>query len=330
LEINRDQGLKQNLYLYLLQKREEEALSMISPFSDTRIIETPQATNYPVSPNKLAIYLGAFLFGLFVPFVWIFAKQNLNTKIATPEDIKELTDAMVLGSIANSKQKETIVVGENNVSPASELFRLLRFNLKFISKGESKQVIMVTSGKQGEGKTFISINLGVSLAITGKKVAILGFDLRAPRLMKDLGLKYTYGITDYIVDHTIEVNNILVPHKDVDNLHFIGSGTIPPNPGELMLSDRVNELLTTLKKDYDYVIIDTPPIGKVADAYSLRNYVDSTLYVVRSNYTSKAEIKAINEITESKKLESLMIVLNDMKIERYGEYSYGYGNNIKL
>jgi len=325
LEINRDQSLKQSLYLYLLQKREEEALSMTSPFSDTRVIETPLATSYPVSPSKSSIYLGALLFGLFVPFVWVFVKQNLNNKIVTPDDIKEFTDTMVLGSIASSKQKEAVVVGENNVSHASELFRLLRFNLKFISKGESKQVIMVTSGKQGEGKTFISINLGVSLAITGKKVAILGFDLRAPRLMKDLGLKYTYGITDYIVDHTIEVSNILVPHKDIDNLHFIGSGTIPPNPGELMLSDRVDELISMLKKDYDYVIIDTPPIGKVADAYALRNYVDSTLYVVRSNYTSKSEIKAINEITESKKLKSLMIVLNDVKIEKYGEYSYGYG-----
>jgi tyrosine-protein kinase Etk/Wzc len=328
LEINRDQGLKQSLYLYLLQKREEESLSMTSPFSDTRIIETPQATSFPVSPNKISIYLGAFLFGLFVPFAWIFAKENLNTKITTPEDIKALTDTMLLGSIASSKQKETIVVSENNVSPASELFRLMRFNLKFISKGESKQVIMVTSSKQGEGKTFISINLGTSLAITGKKVVILGFDLRAPRLMKDIGLSYTHGITDYIVDHNLDIKSIIVPYKNIDNLHFIGSGTVPPNPGELMLSDRVRELIDTLKNHYDYVIIDTPPIGKVADAFSLRNYVDSTLYIVRSNYTSKSEIKIINEITESKKLDSLMIVLNDVKMDKYGEYSYGYGKKV--
>lgn len=329
LEINRDQSLKQSLYLYLLQKREEEALSMSSPFSDTRIVETPKATSYPVSPNKASIYLGAFLFGLFVPFVWLFAKQNLSTKISTPDDIRELTDTMVLGSIASSKQKEVVVVGENNVSPASELFRLMRFNLKFISKGESNQVIMVTSSKQGEGKTFISINLAASLAITGKKVVVLGFDLRAPRLMKDIGLKYTHGITDFVVDHTLDVKSIIVPYNGINNLDFIGSGTIPPNPGELMLSDRVGELIHTLKKDYDYVILDTPPIGKVADAFSLRNYVDFTLYVVRSNYTNKSDIKIINEITANKKLDSLMIVLNDMKIEKYGEYSYGYGEKTK-
>lgn len=326
LEINRDQGLKQSLYLYLLQKREEEALSMISPFTDTRIIEAPQATGYPVSPNKMAIYLGAFLFGLFVPFVWVFGKQTLNTKISSIEDIKELTDTMVLGSIASSKQKETIVVGENKVSPASELFRLMRFNLKFLSKGESKQVIMITSGKQGEGKTFISINLAASLAITGKKVVVLGFDLRAPRLMKDVGLSHTSGITDYIVDRNVDLNTITVSHKDIDNLHFIGSGTIPPNPGELMLSARVEELINNLKQVYDYVIIDTPPIGKVADAFALRNYVDSTLYIVRSNYTGKSDISFINDIAENKKLESVMIILNDIKVDKHnGGYSYGYG-----
>lgn len=326
LEINRDQGLKQSLYLYLLQKREEESLSMVSPFTDIRVIETPQATGYPVSPNKLAIYLGSILFGLFIPFVWVFAKQTLSTKIVNVDDVKSLTNTMVLGAIASSKEKGPIVVGESNVSPVSELFRLMRFNLKFISKGESKQVIMVTSGKQGEGKTFISINLGASLAIAGKKVVVIGLDLRTTRFMKDLGLSQVSGITDYIVDSNINMQTLIVAHKDIDNLHFIGPGSMPPNPGELMLSGRVEALIHSLKQEYDYVIIDTPPIGKVADAFALRNYVDSTLYIVRSNYTSKSDIDIINDITESQKLDSLLIVLNDLKIEKHGDYSYGYGN----
>lgn len=326
LEINRDQALKQSLYLYLLQKREEESISMVSPFTGIRIIEAPQATSFPVSPNKLAIYLGSVLFGIFIPFVWIFAKQTLNTKISNVDDIKTLTDTMVLGTIASSKEKGPIVVGESNVSPVSELFRLMRFNLKFISKGESKQVIMVTSGKQGEGKTFISINLGASLAIAGKKVVVIGLDLRTTRFMKDLGLSQISGITDYIVDSNINLQTLIVAHKDIENLHFIGPGSMPPNPGELMLSGRVESLIHSLKQEYDYVIIDTPPIGKVADAFALRNYVDSTLYIVRSNYTSKSDIDIINDITESQKLDSLMIVLNDLKIEKHGDYSYGYGN----
>lgn len=327
LEINRDQGLKQSLYLYLLQKREEESLSMVSPFTDIRVIEAPQATGYPVSPNKLAIYLGAILLGLFIPFVWIFVRQLLGTKISSVEDVKALTSTMILGSVANSKQKGAIVVSENKVSPASELFRLMRFNLKFVSKGKPKQVIMVTSTKQGEGKTFVSINLGASLAITGKKVVILGFDLRAPRLLKEVGLSHTQlGIVDYIVDNNLDLSSLIVPYGAIDNLHFIGSGTIPPNPGELMLSDRVGELIQKLQDSYDYVIIDTPPIGLVADAFSLRNYVDSTLYIVRNNYTKKSDIDFINDITESNKLESMMIVINDVKFDKNSEYSYGYGS----
>src|SRR5690606_10162620 len=162
-----------------------------APFSDTRIIETPRATSYPISPNKTSIYLGALLFGLFVPFLWVFVKVKLNTRILNTTDIEDLTDTVMLGSIANSKQKDVIVVSENNVTTAAELFRLLRYNLKFISQGKPNQVVMVTSGKPGEGKTFVSVNLGASLAISGKKVVVLGFDLRDPKLMKVMGITYT-------------------------------------------------------------------------------------------------------------------------------------------
>src|SRR5690606_12445119 len=196
----------------------------------------------------------------------------------TQDDIKEATESCELGSIAIIQQKGAMVVSENNVSPVAELFRLLRYNLKFIFQGKASQVIMVTSGKQGEGKTFVSINLGASLAITGKKVIVLGFDLRAPKLMNDLGLSYTHGITDYIVDPKIDINDLIVTHPQEKNLYFIGSGAISPNPGELILNNRVETLIEYLKNIYDYIIIDTPPVGKVADAFSLARYVDATLY----------------------------------------------------
>ena len=325
LEINRDQSLKQNLYLYLLQKREEEALSISVPFSDTRIIEKPKATNYPINGAKTPIYLGALLFGVFLPFIWVFIKEKLNTKVLNKEDIEEVTDNSVLGKIASNKSKEALVVSENNTTPVAELFRLMRHNLKFLSQGKSNQVIMVTSGKQGEGKTFISINLAASLAITGKKVVVLGFDLRVPKLMQDMDISYNYGLSDYIVDPKIRVSDIIVPFNKEKNLFFIGSGAIPPNPGELILSNRVEELIVNLKKEYDYIIIDTPPVGKVADAYSLARLVDSILYVVRYNYTNKDELNTINEITNNKSLNNpLMIILNDVKMDKSGVYSYGY------
>jgi tyrosine-protein kinase Etk/Wzc len=322
-DINRDQSIKQELYLYLLQKREEEALSISAPFSDTRIIETPRATSYPISPNKTSIYLGALLFGLFVPFLWVFVKVKLNTRILNTTDIEDLTDTVMLGSIANSKQKDVIVVSENNVTPAAELFRLLRYNLKFISQGKPNQVVMVTSGKPGEGKTFVSVNLGASLAISGKKVVVLGFDLRDPKLMKVMGITYTYGLSDFIVDPKLLVDDVLVPSKDIPNLSFIGSGPIPPNPGELILSNRVEHLMEYLKEVYDYIIIDTPPIGKVADAFSLSRYVDATLYMVRYNYTNKNELRVINDITQNKKLNQVMIVFNDVKLDKSSGYGYG-------
>ncbi|GAA4816922.1 GumC family protein [Litoribaculum gwangyangense] len=328
LEINRDQGIKQSLYLYLLQKREEEALSISVPFSDTRIIETPQATSYPVSGAKTPIYMGALIFGLFIPFVWVFLKDKLNTKILEKEDIEAITNTPILGKIPSSMEKDVVVVTGHKASAVAELFRLMRHNLKFLSQGKNNQVIMVTSGKPGEGKTFVSINIGASLAITGKKVVVLGFDLRLPKLMKNMNLDYEYGLSDFIVDSKKSVDDLIVPYEKEKNLFFIGSGPIPPNPGELMLHERVGELLEDLKDKFDYVIIDTPPIGKVADAYSLNPYIDSTLFVVRFNYTKKEELNVINEITENKRLKQPMIVFNDVKMEKSGVYSYGYGKPV--
>ncbi len=324
LEITRDQGIKQNLYLFLLQKREEEALSISVPFSDTRIIEAPKATSYPINGAKTPVYLGAILLGFFIPFMWIFAKGILNTNILSREDIEDVTSNSILGNLGNSKTDTALVVTGTNTTPAAELFRLMRHNLKFLLQGNNNQVIMVTSGKQGEGKTFVSINVAASLAITGKKVVVLGFDLRVPKLMTDINLAYEYGLTDFIVDPNMSIEDIVVPHSEEKNLFFIGSGAIPPNPGELMLNKRVEILISELKKTYDYIIIDTPPIGKVADAYSLANFVDSTLYVVRYNYTKKEEVKMINEVGKDKRLNPLMIVFNDVNIGKAGQYSYGY------
>ena len=328
LEINRDQGIKQNIYLYLLQKREEEALSINAPFSDMRVIEKPRAGNVAVSPQKMPIYSGAMLLGLFVPFLLVFFKHKLSTKIQSVDDIAGLTDVLVLGSVAQSTEKEVIVVAENNVTPIAEMFRLLRFNLKFVSNEKENQVIMITSSKRGEGKTFVTINLGVSLALTGKKVALLDFDLRAPKLISDIGVSSpTAGITDYIVNPKLKASDLVVPVQSQENLVCIGAGSTAPNPGELMLSGRIENLFDDLKKSFDYILIDTAPIGKVADAFSLSPYVDTTLYIVRQDFSNKTELKILDEISVSKKLNPIMVVFNDMKMEKYN--SYGYGTDLR-
>lgn len=324
LGINRDQGIKNQLYLYLLQKREEEALSISVPFSDVRIIETPTSSSYPVTGGKTPVYLGAFLLGLLIPFSVIFSKNMLNTKVVERSDIEDSVSMPVLGIIASHKSKSPVVVTSNAITPVAELFRLMRYNLKFFVQDEGSKVLMVTSGKQGEGKTFISINLALSFAITGKKVVALGFDLRVPKLMKDMNLKYEKGISDYIIDSETEINDMIIPYESEDNLHFIGSGSIPPNPGELILNKRVGLLIDKLKERYDYIIIDTAPIGKVADGFSLAPFIDVTLFVVRSNYTKKEELSIVDEIDNNQMLKPSMVVLNDVKLEKNGAYSYGY------
>lgn len=326
LEINRDQSIKNNLYLFLLQKREEEALSLSVPFSDIRVVEAPKTSGVPINGGKTPIYMGAILFGLFVPFAFIFVKDVLNTKIKDKGDIESNTLAPIIGEISEKEAKDVLVVSTTSVSPIAELFRLLRHNLKFISQNENNSVIMVTSGKQGEGKTFISINLGASLSLTGKKVIVLGFDLRVPKLMNDIGLKANNGLTDYIVDDSIALDDIIVKSDKLDNLSFIGAGAIPPNPGEIILSDKVGQLIEYLKTKFDYIILDTPPVGKVSDAYAFAPYVNSTLFVVRNNYTKKEELNIVNEILKNKKIAPLMLVHNDVKIgNTSGGYSYGYG-----
>ncbi|MCB4809207.1 polysaccharide biosynthesis tyrosine autokinase [Tamlana sp. 62-3] len=325
LEINRDQGLKQGLYLFLLQKKEEEALSISVPFADTRIIEEPRSSGYPINGAKTPVYLGAILFGLLVPFGFVFLKEKLNTKIEDAEEVGNLTSTPILGLVAHNNTNKAVVLSKNSNTPIAELFRLMRHNLKFMTKNAANQTIMVTSGNPGEGKTFVSTNLAASLALTGKKVVVLGFDLRIPKLTKELDLKYEYGLSDYIIDTQIQIQQLLITYQQVPNLHFIGAGTMAPNPGELIIHQRVEELFAQLKSQFDYIIIDTPPVGKVADAFALAKHTDAAIFVLRQNYTKKTDLKLVNEIEGTNKINNLMLVINDVKNEKNDFYG-GYGN----
>ncbi|MDT0686061.1 GumC family protein [Autumnicola psychrophila] len=319
-EINRQQSTKQGLYLFLLQKREEEALSIAAPVSNTRIVDEPKAGAFPVSPNKTSIYLGSVLLGLFLPFSFVYVKDLLDDKVQTTKDIEELTNTPILGQIALDETNENIVAKEKSSTPIAELFRLIRFNLKFITTGNENKVILVTSGDKGEGKTFFSTNLGVSLASSGSKVVVLSFDLRAPKLMSYIGMSDEFGITDYLVNDNIEVQDLFLSHADLENITFIGSGRIPPNAGEIMLHDKIGVMIRELRTLFDYVIIDTAPVGKVADIFALGPFADATLYIVRSNRSKKDSLKEIDQIYRGDKLKNPMIVLNGVNIKD----SYGY------
>lgn len=328
LEIQRQQGIKQGLYLYLLQKREESAVSLAATISISRVLDPAMASDLPVKPKKQLIYLVAILLGLGIPFAFIYIRDLFNDKVETLQEIKQATTTPILGEISHNDQPEKLVVTENSRSTITELFRLIRTNLQFSTVGKENKVILITSSMSGEGKTFFSINLGASLALTGKRVVLVNFDLRKPRLMQDIGLSNQTGITNYLISDNFSLEDILTPVQDVPGLFAVGSGPIPPNPAELMLSPKVEYLLEKLKLNFDFVLLDTPPVGQVADAFTIAPYADSSIFIIRYNYTLKSQIEIIEDIYRANKLKHPMIVLNDAKKENgygYGGYSYSYG-----
>ncbi|MBC5992536.1 polysaccharide biosynthesis tyrosine autokinase [Pontibacter sp. SD6] len=323
LEIKRQQGIKEGLYLYLLQKREESSLSLAAAVSNSRVIDPAMASKQPVSPTKGKVLAIALLAGLVLPFASIFVLDMLDNKVKIRKDVEAATNTPILGELGHKDTEETLVVTQGNRSPVAELFSLVRANLQFSTVGKENKVILITSSMSGEGKTFFSINLAATMAMTGKKVVVLGFDLRKPRLMQDLNLPSELGISNYLISDKMTVDNIITPIEKQLGLFVIGSGPVPPNPLELMSSPKVGKLIDVLKATFDHIIIDTAPVGQVADAFALAPYVDSSVYIVRYGYTLKEQLEIIDDIYKQKKLNSPMIVLNDA-VKNAG-YGYGYG-----
>ena len=321
LDINRQQGTKGNLYLYLLQKREESALALEATVSKSRLLDAAIADEAPVSPKKSLIYLFAVIVGLGVPFSGIYIKNELNDKIQVKRDVQRLTRTPLLGEISRSNAGTTLVVTKESTTSIAELFRLIRSNLHFATAGKENKVMLVTSSKSGEGKTFFSINLAASLALIGKTVVLLELDLRRPTMAKQLGVKPSLGITNYLIAmDKYSIEDIIKQHKTVRGLFIALSGSIPPNPSELMTSKNLANFILELREKFDYVVIDSPPIGQVADAFSLSSIVDSSIYLMRYNYTTKSQVELIDDIYVNRKLPHPMIVLNDSKEAS----SYGY------
>lgn len=330
LEINRQQGVKEGLYLYLLQKREESALSLAATVSNFRVIDPP-SVSYPIGPNVPLLYFIAVLLGLGFPFGILYIRNLLNDKIQDVKDIEMATRVPVLGEIARNKTKDPIVVLQERSNPLVEMFRLVRSNLQFTTAGKPNKVILVTSSISGEGKTFFSINLAASLVLTGKKVVVLGMDLRKPTLTRTVDISESEGITSYLSSDTLTIDEIIRPSGVLDDLYIIPAGPVTPNPTELLMTSKVETLFETLKLSFDHIVIDSAPIGMVADSYSVAAYIDSTVYMMRCNYTLKEQIGIVDRIFREKKLKNPSIVLNDARLTKgygYG-YGYGYGKTMK-
>lgn len=324
LEINRQQGVKEGLYLYLLQKREESALSLAATVSNFKVIDPPSVI-YPIVPNQSLMYLAAIIIGLMIPLAILYTKNTLNDKIMSIDDIKRLTDTPVLGEIARNKTGQFVVVSKDTTTPIVEMLRLIRTNLEFSTLGKENKVILVTSSMSGEGKTFFSVNLAASLVLTGKKVVVLGMDLRKPTALKSLNMSDGLGITNFLMSDRVTVSDIVRPSNILPHLYVVTSGPVLPSPTELMMSPRMSTLFEALRASFDHIIIDSAPVGLVADAYTLAPFLDSTIYMVRNNHTPKDRITVIEKIYREHQFKNPMIVFNDARLGRRYKYGYGYG-----
>ena len=332
VSIARQQEIKAGLYLMLLQKREENAIMLAATANNAKIIDDAIADVIPVSPKRSIIYLAALCLGIAIPVVVIYMIDLTKFKIEGRADVEKLTSVPIAGDIPLTDEKNTkegsIAVFENQNNLMSETFRNIRTNIQFMLQN-NKKVILVTSTVSGEGKSFTSANLAISLSLLGKKVVIVGLDIRKPGLNKVFNLSSKEkGITQYLANPEMDLMS-LVQLSDVNrNLYILPGGTVPPNPTELLARDGLDKAIEILKKNFDYVILDTAPIGMVTDTLLIGRVADLSAYVCRADYTHKAEYTLINELFHEQKLPNLCTIINgvDLKKRKYGYY-YGYGKH---
>lgn len=327
VSIARQQEIKAGLYLMLLQKREENAITLAATANNAKIIDDAIADEAPVSPKGKMIYLVALVLGVGIPVGGIYMLELTKFKIEGRADVEKLTSVPIIGDIPLTDEKQgAIAVFENQNNLMSETFRNIRTNLQFMLEND-KKVILVTSTVSGEGKSFISANLAISLSLLGKKVVIVGLDIRKPGLNKVFNIpRKGVGITQYLANPEKNLMD-LVQLSDVSkNLYILPGGSVPPNPTELLARDGLDKAIEMLKKNFDYVILDTAPVGMVTDTLLIGRVADLSVYVCRADYTHKNEYTLINELAENNKLPNLCTVINglDLKRRKYGYY-YGYG-----
>ena len=334
----RQQEVKSGLYLMLLQKREENSIALAATADNAKIIDAALANDYPVSPKSSMILLVALVLGCAIPVAIIYIMELLRYKIEGRNDLEKLTKVPVLGDVAVShdlkKGQRGIVVRENDNDIMAETFRSIRTNLQFVLDGPEKKVIQFTSTTSGEGKTFISSNLAMSLALLGKKVILLGLDIRKPRLAEMFGFaNRTKGISAFLAgdpDDKELLFDQIIPSGVNENLDILPAGIVPPNPAELLSKKNLDNAISFLKEKYDYVLLDTAPVGLVTDTLIIARVADASVYVCRADYTAKNDLNLVNSLYAENKLKNMSIVLNgvDMAKRKYGYY-YGYGGNGK-
>lgn len=330
LDVMRQQSIKETLYTYLLQKREETAMQLAVTEANIRVIEAPFGSRLPIAPKRMMILAAALAIGIVLPFLYLRLREFWNTGVRGRKDVEDMTTLPVLGEIPARKEgqgDEQIVVSENKNDRITEAFRLLRTNLDFMNKGA--KVLMFTSTMAGEGKTFVSRNLAVILASTGKKVVLVDTDIRKRTQSKLSGANSKKGVSTFLSGKYDDIFELIIPAQLHENVDVFPAGSVPPNPAELLMSERLELLMERLKKYYDYIILDNVPALVVADASIVNRVAEITMYVIREGVLDRRYLTELERLHQEKKFNNICVVLNDVKDKsnRYGYgYGYGYGN----
>lgn len=322
-DLMRQQKIKEETYLFLLQKQEETAILLANATPKGQIIDAAYSLNEDIAISTKMILAMAFLIGLFIPPVVILIAGMLRTKFNTKAEVEARVEIPVLGEVCTDRSGQNLVVRPGGSGSTAELFRLIRVNLQFILGTPDEKVVLMTSTKSGEGKSFISINMAASMAMLGKKTLLIGMDIRKPRLDRYLGITSPHGLTEYLASPAMPLNDIIIPDALMPKLDVILAGPIPPNPSEMLASERVDALFQELRQRYDYVIVDSAPVGMVSDTFLLARISDATIYVTRADYTTFADLRFAESIYDEKRLPKLSLVVNGTKAKK--GYGYGYG-----
>ncbi|MCH5221573.1 MAG: polysaccharide biosynthesis tyrosine autokinase [Muribaculaceae bacterium] len=320
INMKRQQAVQQELFVFLLQRREETAMMLANAYPKGIVVDDAYTMSEPLGLKGKLIMLIALIFGFLITPVYLYLRKLINNRFETRQEVERITDVPILGEICIDNSGEQLVATAENNSSAAELFRLMRSNLLFVLNDPRDKVVLMTSSSSGEGKSFISINIASSLALLNKKVVLVGMDIRNPRIAQYLGIAPQYGVTQYLSSN-VNIQQIITPMPGANNLDVICAGPVPPNPAELLASAKVDELFAELRNIYDYIIVDTAPIGLVSDTFTLDRLADAAVYVCRANFTKLSDLQLVNEIYEQQRLKKLSIVINGTAAKK----SYGYG-----
>jgi capsular exopolysaccharide synthesis family protein len=326
INIQRTFDLNNTVYTYMLEKRSEAGIAKASNVSGNRIIDIAEPFNSAmIKPQGGRNYMIALLLGLIIPGLYIFGADFLNNKIVDKKDIEKATRVPIIGFIGHNNSKNDIPVVFNPGTSLSESFRSIRTNLKYYLNGENKAVISITSTISGEGKTFMSVNLAAALSALGKKTLLIGVDLRRPKIDRIFETENGNGLSNYLIGESSYED--IVKKNNIPNLWFVPAGHVPPNPTELLDSDQMKKFIERARNDFDFIVLDTPPVGIVSDALLLANFVDLNIFIIRQHYSVKSTLELIQKIYERKELKNLTIAVNDIKTAGYYGYGlrYGYG-----